>query len=186
VIDVSVVRSFDDLQATLALRAVVYMGEQSCPFLEEFDGNDLAGATHLLARCEGAPAGVIRIRWFAGFAKLERAAVGRAYRARGVARALWQESARVAAAKGYSQMLGYIEPRLIPFWRACAGFEPRAGRPKFYFSDREYVEVIAPISPTAEDVLTIDSSPMVLIRPEGAWDAPGILDASVQRKRAAR
>src|SRR5688572_2419690 len=135
-IEVSVVRTLDQLPQIYALRGIVYMGEQDCPFEEEFDGNDLSGATHLVARIGREPVGAIRIRWFAGFAKLERAAVLRRYRESGVAHALWSASAAIAARKGYRQILGHIEPRLLGFWERCAGFRLREGRPPLRFSVR--------------------------------------------------
>jgi GNAT superfamily N-acetyltransferase len=131
------------------------------------------------------PVGAIRIRWFAGFAKLERAAVLRRYRDHGVAHALWTASAAIAAQKGYSQILGHIEPRLLGFWERCAGFRLREGRAPFRFSDREYVEVIAEL-PARADAITLNAPPLVLLRPEGAWDAPGVLDESVAREPLAR
>jgi GNAT superfamily N-acetyltransferase len=156
------------------------MGEQDCPFEEEFDGNDLSGATHLVARIGREPVGAIRIRWFAGFAKLERAAVLRRYRESGVAHALWTASAAIAARKGYRQILGHIEPRLLGFWERCAGFRLREGRPAFRFSDRDYVEVIAEL-PACADAVTLNAPSLVLLRPEGAWDERGVLDDSVAR-----
>lgn len=179
-IEVSVVRSLDELPEIYALRAIVYMGEQNCPYREEFDGNDLAGATHLVARIGREPVGAIRIRWFADFAKLERAAVVAHERKNGVANALWRESAALAGRKGYRVILGHIEPRLLPFWNRCAGFRARDDRPTFRFSDREYIEVIAEL-PARNDAIGLESPPLVLLRPEGAWDSPGVLDESVSR-----
>lgn len=177
---VEVVRRLDQLPQIYALRGIVYMGEQDCPFEEEFDGNDLSGATHLVAKIGREPVGAIRIRWFANFAKLERAAVLRRYRDSGVAHALWEASAAIAARKGYDKILGHIEPHLLGFWERCAGFRLREGRPSFRFSDREYVEVIAPL-PARADAITLDAAPLMMLRPEGAWDAPGVLDESVER-----
>ena len=74
-VSVSVAHTLDDLMQVMAIRSVVYMGEQLCPYDEEFDGNDLAGATHLIARIGSQPVGVIRLRWFCDFAKLERLTV---------------------------------------------------------------------------------------------------------------
>lgn len=182
-IKVSVANTLDELSAVIALRAIVYMGEQSCPHDEEFDGNDFAGATHLIARIGKEPVGVIRIRWFADFAKLERAAVIRRFRESGVALALWLASAEIAARKGYRRILGHIEPRMLPFWSRCAGFKPREGRATFCFSDREYMEVVAEL-PARDDFLTIDAPPLLLLRPEGAWDVAGVLDASAVRTAA--
>ncbi|HVK81231.1 MAG TPA: GNAT family N-acetyltransferase, partial [Verrucomicrobiae bacterium] len=83
--------------------------------------------------------------------------------------------------KGYRVMLGHIEPRLIGFWERCAGFRVREGRAPFRFSDREYVEVIAELLARA-DALGLDTPPLVLLRPEGAWDEAGVLDASAARR----
>ena len=60
--------------AAIAIRGAIYMAEQRCPFEEEFDGNDFS-ATHLICHKNGEPVGCMRIRYFAGFAKLERLAV---------------------------------------------------------------------------------------------------------------
>jgi predicted GNAT family N-acyltransferase len=182
---VEVVRTLDQLPQIYALRGIVYMGEQECPFDEEFDGNDLSGATHLVARIGREPVGSIRIRWFAEFAKLERAAVLERFRDSGVAHALWEASAALAARKGYRRMLGHIEPHLLGFWERCAGFRLREGRAPFRFSDREYVEVIADL-PARADAIGIDAPPLLLLRPEGAWDAPGVLDDSAARSVDAR
>ena len=68
------VRSLDDYQKMVAIRAAVFMAEQACPDDEEFDGNDLC-ATHFLVFDGAQAVGTLRMRWFAGFAKLERAYV---------------------------------------------------------------------------------------------------------------
>ncbi len=46
-IGVTLARTFEDLVRVAAVRSAVYIGEQQCPYEEEFDGNDLA-ASHLL------------------------------------------------------------------------------------------------------------------------------------------
>jgi hypothetical protein len=56
----------------------------------------------------------------------------------------------------------------------------RAGRDRFVFSDHEYVETIRELTPP-DDAVTIDSDPLVVLRPEGAWDRPGVLDRSARR-----
>ena len=73
-VTVEVVRSMDEMARVIAIRGAVYMGEQHCPFEEEFDGNDFS-ATHLICHKDGEPVGCMRIRYFADFAKLERLAV---------------------------------------------------------------------------------------------------------------
>jgi predicted GNAT family N-acyltransferase len=179
-VTVSVARTLDEFIQMTAIRAVVYMGEQVCPFAEEFDGNDFNGATHLIARVGAEPVGVMRLRWFADFAKIERFAVLSEHRGGDAARALFQAGYELAAQKGYRLVLGYIQARLAPFMRRVGGVTVREGRPRFVFSDHEYVEVERRLTPPA-DALSIDSDPMVLLRPEGAWHVPGVLDHSAGR-----
>ena len=179
-VTVSVARSLDEMVQMAAIRAVVYMGEQVCPFAEEFDGNDFNGATHLIARVGGEPVGVMRLRWFADFAKIERFAVLKAHRGGDAARALFHAGYDLAARKGYRRVLGYVQARLAPFMRRVGGVSVRPGRPRFVVSDHEYVEVERRLTPTP-DAITIDSDPLVMLRPEGAWDLPGVLDRSTDR-----
>ena len=80
---IDVARTLNDLMQVVTVRSLVYMGDQVCPFDEEFDGNDFAGATHLILRKGDEPIGVVRLRWFADFAKLERLAIRREYRGGG-------------------------------------------------------------------------------------------------------
>jgi predicted GNAT family N-acyltransferase len=180
VVSVSVARSLDELMQAVAIRSVVYMGEQICPYAEEFDGNDFCGATHLIARIGGEPVGVVRMRWFAEFAKLERFTVRQDHRGGVVARALFEASYDLAARKGYRRVIGHTQVRLIPFVRRVGGVSVRAGRSKFTFSDHEYLEVERWLDPP-EDAITVDCDPLVMLRPEGAWDRPGVLDHSAAR-----
>ena len=46
-LSVKVAHSFDDLMRVVSIRSAVYIGEQECPYDEEYDGNDMSG-THLL------------------------------------------------------------------------------------------------------------------------------------------
>ena len=54
------------------------------------------------------------------------------------------------------------------------------GRPSFTFSDHEYVEIEAEL-PQPANALSADADPIVLLRPEGDWDRPGVLDKSADR-----
>lgn len=182
-ISVDVARTIPELMEAFAVRAMVYMGEQQCPYEEEYDGNDFAGATHLIARIGKEPVGVMRIRWFAKFCKVERVAVRREHRDGHVAAAMIEAACRLAGRKGYQTILGYIQSRLLPFWMRYGRVRPRAGRKRFVFSDHEYVEVIRRID-TPADALTLETAPLVMLRPEGAWDEAGVLDRSAARPAA--
>ena len=177
---VDVVRSVDELIAAMSIRSRVFQSEQECPYHEEFDGNDLSGATHLLAKYKGEPIGTMRVRWFADFAKSERFAVIQTKRGGAAAFALIDAACLLAGRKGYTKILGYAQKRVVPFWTRRGGGTVRANRETFSFSDHEYVEIVREI-PRPNNQLSIDSPPLVLARPEGDWDRPGVLDRSNER-----
>ena len=170
-------RGTDELIQAYVVRAVVFVGEQACPYAEEFDGNDLS-ATHLLAQVDGEPAGTLRIRWFADFAKAERAAVRPAYRRLGLCRRMTDFAAELAARKGYSLLYGSAQTRVLDYWLSV-GFE-RLGKANFHFSDHEYVPIVRRLRPSPGR-LAAGSPDLVLNRPEGDWDRPGVLDRSAER-----
>jgi predicted GNAT family N-acyltransferase len=177
---VQVARTLNDLVQVATVRALVYMGEQACPFDEEFDGNDLAGATHLMLRLRGETIGVVRLRWFADFAKLERLAIRKEHRGGPGLMMLARAAFAHAARKGYRRLMGHAQPRLVAFWRRYFDGWVRPGRQTFSFSDHDYVEMEFALEPPA-DAITIDADPFVLLRPEGDWDRAGVLDRSAAR-----
>jgi predicted GNAT family N-acyltransferase len=182
-ISVDVARSLDAVVMALTLRGVTYLGEQGAPYEEEYDGNDLVAASHLIARVGSEPVGVLRMRWFAGFAKVERASVLPGFRRHGVMRRLMSEALRYAARRGYRHVLGHAQLERVNYWRTH-GFRIRRDRPKFVFSDYEYVEIERVLQPPP-NAISINSSPLLLIRPDGDWDRPGPFDRSLDRYRHA-
>jgi predicted GNAT family N-acyltransferase len=159
------------------IRGLVFVGEQECPYAEEFDGND-AVATHLVAYCGTEPAGTIRMRWFAEFAKLERAAVRREHRGRGVLRHLNEAAIAIASRKGYRCMYSTSQVDRLPIWLKL-GFRP-LDKPRFRFSDYEYIPIERVLEPAASPIRQT-SPDLVIVRPEGDWDRPGVLDRSAER-----
>lgn len=180
---VSVAHTLDDLMHVVAVRTLVYMGEQCCPFDEEYDGNDFAGSTHLILRRDDEPIGVVRLRWFADFAKLERLAIRSEYRGGPGLLMLAREAFDLSARKGYRRLMGHAQDRVIPFWRRYFKGRLRENRPRFYFSEHDYTELEFDLTPPP-DAISIDSDPMVLIRPEGEWHRPGVLDRSAAVRAA--
>jgi predicted GNAT family N-acyltransferase len=179
-VSVSVARTLDDLMQVMSIRSLVYLGGQDCPYAEEFDGNDFAGSTHLVARQGREPIGTIRIRWFAGFAKIERAGVRADRRCAGAGRALMDRALKLAADKGYRRIISHGQVQLTDHWTRTAGFRVRSDRPGFTFSDHDYVELERDLPETA-GAIDADVDPLVLNRPEGEWDRPGVLDHSAAR-----
>jgi predicted GNAT family N-acyltransferase len=175
---VTMVRSIEDLMRVISIRSAVYISEQECPYLEEFDGNDLCG-THLLGYVGNEPAGCIRIRYFADFAKIERLAVRKEFRKTRLSFHLVRGAIDLCRVKGYRRLYGHAQKRLVNFW-AHFGFELFEGGQELVFSDFDYVEMQmnAERHPSA---ITIGVDPYVIIRAEGRWHQPGILEKSRSR-----
>jgi predicted GNAT family N-acyltransferase len=173
---VAVVRSMDDFMRAASIRSIVYMGEQDCPYAEEFDGNDFCGL-HLIGMVNEEPAACLRIRFFADFAKLERLAVRAEFRKSRIAFRMVRYGLKLAARKGYRTAFGHAREGLEPFW-ARFGARPSAGRTMCEFSGQNYTEMVVDL-PAAPDALGLQTHPLVLIRPEGEWDQPGVLERRV-------
>lgn len=177
-VSVSVAHTFDDLMRVVSIRSAVYIGEQECPYEEEFDGND-ASATHLIGYIGREPAGCIRVRYFAEFAKIERLAVRKEYRNTRLSFQLVRAAIELCQMKGYRRLYGHAQKRLVNFWSRF-GFRLFDGGRELVFSDFDYVEMIAEIQPHP-DAVRIGTDPYRLIRPEGRWHRPGILERSAGR-----
>lgn len=169
----------DHMAKAQAIRAAVFMLEQACPYEEEFDGNDYT-ATHILGFVNGEAAATLRVRYFADFVKLERLAVLPKYRnSTLIAKQVVEHAISFCQRKGYRKMYGHAQKRFVKLWSRF-GFRVVPDAPDIVYSDHEYV-VMAGEIPPHNSPLTINSDPMVLVRPEGHWDNPGPLDQSKSR-----
>jgi predicted GNAT family N-acyltransferase len=177
-IGITLARTFDDLMRVAAIRNAVYIGEQECPYEEEYDGNDLCAA-HLLAYVGDEPVGCMRLRFFADFAKFERLAVRKEFRNSRAAIQLIKAGLKFCQKKGYARVIGHAQSRLATFWTRF-GFKPMEGRKHFVFSDYDYVEMVAELEHDPE-AITLQTDPYVAIRPEARWHTSGILEQSATR-----
>jgi predicted GNAT family N-acyltransferase len=162
---VRVARQLDDMMKIMAVRSATYLA----------DGNDFC-ATHFLGTIDGDAAGCIRVRFFSGFAKIERLAVRVEYRNSRLAYELVRAAIHHCRMKGYRTLYGHSRLDLTRFWRVF-GFRERADRESFSFANVRYVEMLLETEPS-DQAVDLTAAPMVLIRPEGAWDRPGPLDLS--------
>jgi predicted GNAT family N-acyltransferase len=174
-IKTKIARTFEDLCQVISVRSATYIAEQYCHYSEEFDGNDFC-ATHIIGYVNGDPAGCIRLRFFASFAKIERLAVRADYRNSRLAFILARQAITHCQKKGYTKIYGHARLDLIPFWKIF-GFSRRSDRPEFSFANIKYAELELDCPPLT-DAIKLDDDPMRLIRPEGDWDRPGPLDRS--------
>lgn len=174
----SVVRTLDDFLRVAAVRSMVYVGEQDCPFDEEFDGNDFC-AMHILGWVDNEPAASLRIRFFADFAKVERLAVVERFRQSPIAFRIVRFALNIIARKGYMQAYGHARVGLEEFW-ARFGAKPIGGEGAFAFSGQRYTEMRVEL-PRAANAIRIGDDPLTIIRPEGEWDQAGVLERRIER-----
>ncbi|UZE52112.1 GNAT family N-acetyltransferase [Rhodopseudomonas sp. P2A-2r] len=175
---VTVARSMEDLMRVVAIRSAVYIAEQECPYLEEFDGNDFS-STHLLAYVGNEPVGCLRIRYFADFAKIERLAVRKEFRKMRISPHLVEAAIELCQAKGYQRLYGHAQKRLVKFWSQF-GFRTFEGGQELVFSDFDYVEMQM-MTERRPNAITIGVDAYLTIRPEGQWHRPGVLEKSRAR-----
>jgi predicted GNAT family N-acyltransferase len=178
-LSIEVVRTVEDFMRMVSIRSAIYIGEQECPYEEEFDGNDMS-ATHLIGYAGREPVGCIRIRYFADFAKIERLAVRKEYRSTRLSFQLVHAAIELCQMKGYRRLYGHAQKRLVNFWSRF-GFHLFEGGQELVFSDFDYVEMVAEIEPHP-DAVRIGVDPYKVIRPEGRWHRPGILESSAGRE----
>jgi predicted GNAT family N-acyltransferase len=171
-----VVANAEERQQAYAVRAIVYLGEQNCPWPEEFDGNDDA-ATQILGLRGDEPVATARIRWFGTFAKLERLAIRHPHRHLGHGHDLVDYLLALCREKGFAKAYLHAQRRLEGLYRAH-GFAV-VGRP-FAFSDHDYAEMVADLDPDPA-AITLADGPMIINRPEGAWWDAGVLERRAPR-----
>ncbi len=178
VVTIKLASTSDELMQCFALRSAVYIGEQQCPYWEEFDGNDFT-ATHLILYVDGEPASSMRLRWFGTFAKFERAVILKRYRSMGLFIPFTQWAMEFARKKGYSRVYLHSQHRLWPIMER-QGFK-KVDDKIFHFSDHEYGAYYRDLELDAKDAPTMFTDPLVLNRPEDQLDTPGILEESATR-----
>jgi predicted GNAT family N-acyltransferase len=181
VVTMKLASTSDELMQCYMLRAAVFMGEQHCPYWEEYDGNDYT-ASHIIVHVDGEPAASLRVRWFATFIKLERAVVLKRYRSMGLFRLflpLLRWAVELGRKKGYTKAYLHGQRRLWPIFER-GGFH-RVDDKIFHFSDHEYAAYACDIEVDEKMRPTVVTDPMVLNRPEDRLDMPGILERSMDR-----
>ena len=177
VVTIKLASTSDELMQCFALRSAVYIGEQQCPYWEEFDGNDYT-ATHLILYVDGEPASSMRLRWFGTFVKFERAVILKRYRSMGLFVPFTQWAMQFARKKGYNRVYLHSQHRLWPIMER-QGFK-KVSEKIFHFSDHEYGAYYIDLEAYPE-APTMYSDPLVLNRPEDHLETPGILERSAER-----
>jgi hypothetical protein len=136
-------------------------------------------ARKAIGRLAANEVGGLRIRYFANFAKIERLAVRREFRHAGLGSHLVRAAVELCRFKGYQSIYAHSQKRLLSFWSQFE-FRPLNGGREFVFSDFDYVEILLDTTPHPE-AIALGADPYILIRPEGRWHLPGILERSATR-----
>ena len=160
------------------LRAAVFMGEQHCPYWEEFDGNDYT-ASHLMLYVDGEPAASMRIRWFAALRQARARRHPEALPLVWACSYLRRLGAEFCRKKGYTKAYLHAQHRLWPIFERM-GFRKVDDR-VFHFSDHEYGAFVCDLDVDEKTMPTVFTDPMVLNRPEDRLEMPGILEDSMDR-----
>ena len=118
-----IVKSFDDLLKAYAVRLIVFVGEQNCPYQHEIDEHEFS-ALHIVGEIDGEPVASGRIRFLAEYAKLERIAIRKEYRGKGLGHELVEFMMAVARGKGFQKYKMHAQAHLVDFY-AQHGFEKK-------------------------------------------------------------
>lgn len=170
---IKIVENEEEKMKAMLVRAIVYMHEQSCPYQEEFDLNDFS-ATQIIGLIDGEPVLTARIRYFDGFAKIERLAIRNEYRGRGYGRKLISYLLDICRQKGFTRFYLHAQERLQSLYESY-GFKVVGA--KFGFSDHGYIEMVLVDGGLGKrPIHHIGCSPMLLNRPENNMSEYGPLE----------
>ena len=135
VVTIKLASTSDELMQCFALRSAVYIGEQQCPYWEEFDGNDFT-ATHLILYVDGEPASSMRLRWFGTLRQVRARRHPEALPLDGPVHSLHRVGDGVRAQEGLPRVYLHSQHRLWPIMER-QGFK-KVDDKVFNFSDHEY------------------------------------------------
>jgi len=167
---VKLARDFEDMAKVIAIRASACFSDPEHLYAKHFDGNDFS-ATHLIGHVGDEPVASIRIRYFAGFARVERLTVRPTHRRSRIAFRMVQAAFAFCRDKGFRRLSGVAREEMVPFWSMFGGQVSRAKDPIFIYGLPHFEMFIDfPELPTA---ISDASDPMVLLRPEGRWHEAG-------------
>lgn len=171
-IEVKLVMNAEEMAMAMAIRAAVFLGEEdNITYADEFDGNDFV-ATHFIAFINGDPAGVIRLRWFNGFASMERLGIRKRYRSYKVFAALARKAIEHARRKGYHLITGHPRGDITKLWGRFSG---RQSGPQIEMFRGTLTPTLIELDHRSED--TIGVGPFgdpdyeeLITQVEGQWD----------------
>ena len=167
---IKVARDFEDMAKVIAIRASACFSDPEHLYGKHFDGNDFS-ATHLIGHIDGEPVGTIRIRYFAGFTRIERLTVRPTHRRSRISFKLVKAAFAFCRDKGYLRLSGVAREEMVPFWSLFGGKVSKGTEPIFIYGLPHFEMAIE--FPAVSTAIRQDSHPLVLLRPEGRWHMEG-------------
>lgn len=173
-----IVTSYDQLLHAYAIRAICFMEEHGVKAKQTYDGNDYQ-ATHFVVYDDDEPIGTVRVRWFKGFAKFERASFRKEHRSipviKNCANAVFEHVAR----KGFDKVITHAKPKYALLWRRVLGFKVVETKQPVLFAghDEPYIELVKHLTIPA-NAISPDTDATTLFRVEGQWDAPSEFESA--------
>jgi predicted GNAT family N-acyltransferase len=113
--DYQIINSIEDLQKAFFVRGVVFCEEQKCPYSEEVDGLDFS-SVHFLATIESEPVATARMRLFKDYVKIERLAVRKEYRGKGIGKDMFAFVLKHISEMGYKKITLHAQAYLVNFY----------------------------------------------------------------------
>lgn len=167
-IRVEVVTTLEQLHHAYAVRAICFMEDTGLPADHAYDGNDLQ-ATHVLVYMHDEPIGSLRIRWFNGFAKIERTGFRKAYRSPRHLKITAEFVFAHIARKGYTKVITHASPAYARLWRSLLGFQEVPGKEPAYYHGEPHIEMVKDLT-VPQNAITLETDTVVLFRTEGSWE----------------
>jgi len=124
--EIQIATSPEDQMKAMMVRCIVFCGEQGVPYTVERDEFETS-AVHILGVLEGEPVAAGRVRYFPDYAKLERIAVLRPYRKRGIGSEITRFLVSLAQERGCSSYRMNAQVRHEAFY-ARLGFHSMGER----------------------------------------------------------
>jgi predicted GNAT family N-acyltransferase len=110
-----VATNFEDIRKCFFIRAIVFCEEQYVPYSKEVDGLDFY-SVHFLASIDNEPVATARMRLFAGYAKIERLAVMKAYRGKGIGKDMFSFVLNHISQLAYKKIKLNAQAYLVKFY----------------------------------------------------------------------
>lgn len=110
-----IVSKLDELIKAFTVRAVVFIGEQNCPYNLEIDEYEHS-CVHILGQQDGEPMAAARIRFPGSYAKFERIAVRKEWRGKGYGRQLVNFMLDYVRERGLKTTKMHAQTYLVDFY----------------------------------------------------------------------